>query len=152
MAKLNEITTGMNQSAKAIDENFKKLNDNSLSVLSKGFWYMNAETTIKPSKTLSDCKTGWILQWQPTNDGKTKINSNFYYLHVPKAMIMDEGGGGSASVTAPLFSGVGQILESITKMVYISNTGVTGHSNNSLSTDLDGKGTRHWVMTAIYEY
>jgi hypothetical protein len=152
MATLKEIKIGMKNIVKAINENFNKLNDNTLNVLVKGFWYMNKDTTINISKPIMDCKTGWILQFHPTNDGKTKINSNLYFLHVPKAMIMAEGGNGEASVTAELVSGVGTPTETITKMLYIGKTAITGHANNSLATDTDGKGTKHWVMTAVYEY
>lgn len=157
MANLKEIKTGMTETAKFINENFEKLNDNALNVLSKGFWYMNGQTTIKPSKTIMDCKTGWLLQWEATTDGATKAGASYHYYHVPKAVVMAEGAGsGGGSVPIPLFAvtggQIGSDVNSILKTVYVSNTGITGHSNNSLEKDANGKGTRHWVMTAVYEY
>src|SRR5699024_7628780 len=44
-----------------------------------GTVYLMDIHTIRPTKKLSDCTTGWVLQWQRYESGEGKLNNNFQH-------------------------------------------------------------------------
>src|SRR5690625_6590261 len=58
-----------------------------------GAVYLLNSHTVTPSKTLSECMTGWILRWQAYNVGEGVEQSNFQYTHIPKVTLQAGGRG-----------------------------------------------------------
>ena len=104
-----------------------------------GLVYPTAADTIKPTKKLTDCENGWILQFQRYVKGDGKANNNFQFYYVPKAVVPRYEGYGYRLNLARGYS-------TIQKYVYISDDKIVGHDSNN--TD-----NRHeLVMTEVYEW
>src|SRR5699024_11124008 len=65
-----------------------------------GTVYLMDIHTIRPTKKLSDCTTGWVLQWQRYESGEGKLNNNFQHTFIPKqTLINGEGQGHRTTVS-----------------------------------------------------
>src|SRR5690606_5082741 len=104
-----------------------------------GAVYLRDDHMIYPSKPLSECTTGWILQWQGYDPGVGIQNHTYQYTHIPKTSLFNTGRGhrvllirGSATY--------------VNKYFYVYDTYITGVPEN-------GQGdNRNLVLSAIYEY
>lgn len=101
---------------------------------------MNETQTIRPSKALSACKTGWLLVFQNFENGNA-TGSEYNYYHVPKHHIIKASGKG---IVIPIVSYNG--AKTGVKYLYINDKEIKGYANN-------GKSPNNFkVMTDVYEY
>ncbi|MDT2614712.1 hypothetical protein [Enterococcus dongliensis] len=91
-----------------------------------GGWHMSASQTVTPARPLSSCLTGWLLEFRGYTSN-TGVDTDFSYIFVPKSHAVNHSGKAmSPSVT--VYGGA------ITrKILYVTNTTITGHSNNAVS-------------------
>lgn len=95
-----------------------------------GAYHMNANQTVTLSSGISSQTNGIILIWSYYDNANVVVkNQDFNLVFVPKAFVS-------------LYSGCGIWCTSahcaISKYVYISNTTITGNSNNTLTTAING--------------
>lgn len=102
--------------------------------------YLNAGQTVIPSKKITDCANGWILQWQTHEPGVGRVNTNFEYTHVPKTHVQFNAG----RYIRVLLGTVGG--SAFTKVVYVHNDRLDGHAVNVEA------GANNRSLTAVYEY
>lgn len=96
-------------------------------ILWDGSMYPNATQTVRPTKKLSDCMTGWMLRWQnyTPGSGGGLSNSQFQYTFVPKSQLQI-GEGYGVRVVLQHSGGASK-----TKYIYIDDDSMTGHSTNA---------------------
>ncbi|QBO36984.1 hypothetical protein EQG49_11255 [Periweissella cryptocerci] len=103
---------------------------------------MDATKTITPSKSISNCRNGWILHWQGY-DGTNLKNSDHHYQYVPKTHVLKYSGQGiqfdyMAGINATTFG---------MKYCYFSDTTITGNDGNASSA------ANKWLVLAeVIEY
>lgn len=97
--------------------------DRNYEPLWEGAAYMNDNQTVKPSKTLLQCPTGWVLQWSAYENGAAQ-NHSYSYVFVHKAHMKVASGQGT------YFTMGRNQTTRITKYMYVSNGTITGHANN----------------------
>lgn len=114
--KLNNGTT-LEQWKKQIDDLFNDVEDSDFNEVWSGTNVMGGSDTITITKPLSDCKTGWILTFKPSNSSQ-----NYNYCYVPKAQPTGRG-------VKFVVGGAGGVVFS--KYVVIDNASITGHSANT---------------------
>jgi len=107
-------------------EKLQQIN-NAGKVLWQGGTWMIASQSITPSTPLSDCLNGWILLWSRYTGGAPS-DAQFVASLVPKYYTQMYSGKG---MNFPLstFS----TNKTVTKMLYITNTTITGHETNGVS-------------------
>lgn len=89
---------------------------------------MNATDVISPSIPLSECLNGWILEFRGYNpSGGGAQDSDYQYIHLPKHMVTYHSG----KVFSPAMTGHGGTT--IRKILYVTDTKITGHANNAIS-------------------
>lgn len=93
----------------------------------EGAKYMTAGHTITLSEAVSAQPSGIVLTFCKYSDGEAQDN-NFNHFFVPKTFVDNNAGYGSAFTMMDI--NFGQICH---KYLYISNTAITGHANNSAS-------------------
>ena len=104
-----------------------------------GAVYLRDDHMIYPLKPLSECTTGWILQWQAYDPGVGIANSNYQYTHIPKTSLKNAGRGHRALL-------IRGSATYVNKYFYIYDTYITGVPEN-------GQGdNRNLVLSAVYEY
>lgn len=112
-----------------------------------GGWYMNENQTVKPSKKLSECKTGWILVWSDYDKDAAKINDyDINYTHIPKYTA-------DKFNSKLVFCGIVnyQSPTSVTttaKKLFFYDDKIVGHSDN----DEAATGASDVVLRAVVEY
>lgn len=112
----------------------------------EGVMYLNENQTVKPSKPLNECKTGWILAWSRFVPGDGENNTFWHFVHVPKKFGTITSGG----MVHPLYQNPnGTALAGavpIFKYIYCTNTQITGNAFN-------GEGDRRYaVLRFVFEY
>src|SRR5699024_466301 len=94
---------------------------------------------IKPSKKLSECANGWILQWQTYVVGEGAKKSNLQFTFIPKITLkIGEGIGHKSTLSRRDYF--------ITKYYYISDNMITGYKDNNTGVNND------LVLTAVFEW
>lgn len=89
---------------------------------------MNDTDVIRPSIPLSECLNGWILEFRGYNpSGGGAQDSDYQYIHLPKHMVTYHSG----KVFSPAMTGHGGTT--IRKILYVTDTKITGHANNAIS-------------------
>ncbi|WP_204123112.1 phage tail protein [Lacticaseibacillus mingshuiensis] len=91
-----------------------------------GMWMLDGQS-ITPSKPLSECHNGWKLLWSRYTNGATS-DAQFATSQVPK-YFADMYSGKSMDFSLSTFS----TNKTVTKMLYITNTTLTGHATNGVS-------------------
>lgn len=91
-----------------------------------GGWTFDAGKTITLSKKISDMPNGLLTLWSTRNSGGTVHNWHWVYGYVPKQHL-NVGG----AMVLPLAGGMNT---PVTKMVYITDTTISGHDSNNDST------------------
>ena len=91
-----------------------------------GGWLMNDAQQVTPSKALSDCQNGWVMIWGDYDTSTSTLNDYnyvFHYIHKNSYLasknslwICSTDGGDNLDVT---------------KKLYITNTYIKGHADNS---------------------
>lgn len=97
----------------------------------KGVVYPTEEQTVKPTKKLSECKTGWILVWSDYDFGVGANDFHWAFSYIPKKLAgIDKGGG----AFFPIISGMDASTVSVSgKALYINDADITGHADNNSS-------------------
>src|SRR5690606_25398833 len=110
-----------------------------LEPLWEGVYYLTDTQTVYPMLPLTQCRTGWILQWQGYDPGVGIQNHTYQYTHIPKASLKNAGRGHRVL----LIRGTATYVN---KYFYVYDTYITGVAEN-------GQGdNRNLVLAAIYEY
>lgn len=112
-----------------------------------GSYFLNDSQTVTLSEAISAQPNGIVLVWSYYSDGASE-NSNFSTYFIPKHFVSLHGGRGisifisnsSASIVA-------------TKYVYVSDTQLTGHSNNNAAAASKSSGVtispRYFVLRYV---
>ncbi|WP_375180112.1 hypothetical protein [Enterococcus rotai] len=87
--------------------------------LAEGVWSLNSSQTVTPSKTLSDCRVGWVLIFDTYVGGKPQ-NTDYTLVIVPKVF------SGLMAIQATSSSG-----KPAYKHVRITNNQIIGQDNNN---------------------
>ena len=91
-----------------------------------GGWYMAENQTVTPSKTLSACQNGWVMVWcdyDPATGVGNDYNYVFHYIHKNSYL-----SGKNSLWTCATDGGDNK---DFTKLLYITDTNIKGHSGNS---------------------
>lgn len=95
------------------------------SILWQGASYLNAATTIYPSKKILDCTQGWILVWSDYDPGVGANNWDFVFTYIPKEFVPLHAG--QATMHSVPINTAG---ETVSKILYVYNDRIQGHANN----------------------
>lgn len=133
-ANLNDITQKMQ--AKVTDK-----------ALWSGTWYGGKGQITTPSKPLSSCVNGWILQWEVFTNTSVANGTGFQFTYIPKQFALYHSGKG---VVCPLKAYNGTNAQ--VKYLYIDDKKLLGHENNAPDSATAGTGNKMYVLTKIYEY
>lgn len=101
--------------------------------------FMTGDQTITPSKKLSECLNGWVIEWQGFRSGNP-TNGDYTYTMIPKI----HGTLHSGAVMSVLVVGEGGGI--FRKILYVRDNNFSGHSNNGSSP------ANTAVLTAVYSY
>lgn len=107
-------------------EMLEQMNNSGKVLWQGGMWMANGQS-ITPPVSLDDCFNGWILLWSRYTNGATS-DAQFVASLVPKYYAQMYSGKG---MNFPLstFS----TNKTVTKMLYITNTTISGHATNGVS-------------------
>ena len=100
--------------------------DQGRQTLWNGGWYMAENQTVTPSKTLSACQNGWVMVWcdyDPSTGTGNDYNYVFHYIHKNSYL-----SGKNSLWTCATDGGDNK---DFTKLLYITDTNIKGHSGNS---------------------
>lgn len=107
-----------------------------------GAAYMTGTQTITPSKSLANCRNGWMLAWSDYTNGVAN-NYDWVFTPIPKSAISAGVNGMHAMVAnsnaanAPMLS----------KYIYVgTGTSIVGQNNNN------GAGLDNIVLRKVYEW
>lgn len=119
------------------------LNDNvifrdvqGLEELWAGAWVINDSQTVTPKRAITDCPNGWIMVWSRYDSG-APLNSFWNFVYVPKRFGSLSAGGMVHSLGADPTSGTGVVsrIQPVFKYIYITNTTISGHAQNGVSSN-----------------
>ena len=118
-------------------------------LLWSGAKYMHDTQTITPSKPLSSCRNGWMLEWSDY-DKSTGTANNYNIVHTPiyKRNVVGNWNGNAMMFAIPTFiasDGTGIIIAN--KQLLVFNDKLTGHAIND-----DGNANTDVVLRAVYEF
>lgn len=126
---INSRTNGLVVEGGELKLNEKTLANTNTNVLwdgGEGGWTFDAGKTITLSKKISDMPNGLLTLWSTRNSGGTVHNWHWVYGYVPKQHLNIGG-----AMVLPLAGGMNT---PVTKMVYITDTTISGHDSNNDST------------------
>lgn len=107
-----------------------------------GVAYMTANQTITPSKSLEDCRNGWMLAWSDYTNGVAN-NYDWVFTPVPKSAI-SAGVNGMHAIVANSNAANAPMLS---KYIYVgTGTTIVGQANNNLA------GLDNVVLRKVYEW
>lgn len=112
-----------------------------------GSWYGGAGQTTTPSKPLSKCSNGWILQWEVYSETGNPSGTAFQFSYVPKQFVKYHSGKGMVFPVCAYNGSNPQV-----KYLYIDDVKLSGNVNNSPDKDTTGNGNKMYVLTKVYEY
>lgn len=121
-------------------------------VLWSGNVYMRDIHTVTPSKTLSECRTGWMLLWSDYDADTSTVNdADFCTTMIPKFNPSGNAWDGKLFLCdIPRFYGSDtsdvSTEKRIMKMLYVHNDKLVGHVANNKDTRTDV------VLRAVYEF
>jgi len=101
-------------------------------ILWSGSWYMTADHKATLSETVSEQLSGIVLVFSRIVDGVVQ-DTNFHQFFISKALITEKNGYGHTFILS-----ANKFLTIATKYLYISNTHITGHADNSASGTANG--------------
>lgn len=119
------------------------------SCLWSGAKFMTADHSITPSKPLSQCQHGWILEWCDY-DTSTSTANDFNYVQTPiyKRNINGAWIGQNTMVCVPSYIGDdGSGATFALKQLRIYDTKIEGHAANGLN-----NANKDVVLRAVYEF
>lgn len=107
-----------------------------------GATYMGANQTANPSKSLANCRNGWMLVWSDYTNGVAN-NYDWVFTPIPKTAI-SAGVNGMHAVVANSNAPNAPMLS---KYIYIgTGTSIVGQANNTLA------GLDNIVLRKVYEW
>lgn len=132
---------------------WKCLVDGNPDALWIGSLYMNASHTVTPSKKLSECRTGWILQWSDYDASDSTTNDS----DIVTTVIYKKGPSGANwsgqgnYFDIPRYIGSDSATDTseekrIIKRLYVHDNKLVGHACNILGDRTDV------VLRAVYEF
>lgn len=101
-------------------------------ILWTGGYYMTETHKIALSETVSAQPSGIVLVFSRYNDGAAQ-DTNFHHFFIPKAFITEKSGFGNTFIMA---ANKFQLIA--TKYLYVNNTHITGHADNSATGTANG--------------
>ncbi|QFG05341.1 minor tail protein [Bacillus phage 022DV001] len=107
-----------------------------------GAMYMTASQTVTPTKKLSECPTGWILNWSDYDGNEVANPYDNNYTFIPKyhpRLSNDQG------VYAVLSSGLTQETSLTMKYVYVTDSQIRGNDRNGETVE-----KRDIVLRAVF--
>lgn len=117
------------------------------SILWSGGYYMSGSQTATLSAAVSAQPHGVVLLWSYYVDGAND-NSNFIPFFVPKQFVSSHNGKGIS-----MFMTNGTMSVAASKYVYVSDTKLTGHTNNDDAATAKGCGItstpKQWVLRYV---
>lgn len=115
-----------------------------LKPLWKGEVFPVSSDEIEPSKKLSDCVNGWLLQFQRF-DGEEVKNEAISYEFIPKHFIENGNSGYGMAFNLRRWHTSSYSF----KYIYVYNNKLKGHNNNGS----EGNGVANEIkLTFVYEY
>lgn len=110
-------------------------------LLWQGGWFMSQTQTITPSKPLSECRNGWVLLWSKYYNG-TSQDTDWGETYISKTFQTTASGNLYRTVN------VGFEGKVYSKLLYVTNTQITGHERNSQS----GENGNLAVLRRVHEW
>ena len=110
---------------------------------------MTSSETITPSKPLSKCRNGWIVEWSDyNNDSASAANTNFVQTPIFKRNVNGAWSGKNMMFCVPNYlSDDGATVSNATKQLIVHDTKLVGHVANDKNTaNLDV------CIRAVYEF
>ena len=110
---------------------------------------MTNTETITPTKPLSECRNGWMLEWSDYNeDSSSAANTNFVQLPIYKRNTLGAWDGKNMIFRIPNYiSDDGTTVGNATKQLIVYNNKLVGHVANDKNTaNLDV------CLRAVYEF
>lgn len=115
-------------------------------ILWSGSYYMLSSQSITLSEAISSQVNGIVLMWSYYVDGSAD-NSNFNTTFIPKQFVSSHNGKGIAA-----FLTNSSMSKVTSKYVYVSNTTITGHANNSLAATVTDSGITVTPKSFVLRY
>src|SRR5699024_8246399 len=107
-----------------------------------GAYWPNERQIISPTKNLSECVNGWVLQWQRYIRGEGLRDETYTYTYIPKIFISEgKEGYGSGFNIKRWWS-----VDFSFKYLYIYNGRIKGHDNNL------EYGSEEMALTGVFEW
>ena len=98
-------------------------------ILWRGAIFMHATQTIDLEESVSSQPSGIVLAWSYWN-GSAAEDSDWHFTFIPKWHALAQGG---ASINCGIWTYGSHFNYVASKLVYVSNTQITGYANNSQS-------------------
>lgn len=126
---------------------WKTIHDIEPVALWTGEYYMIASQTVTPTKSLSECRNGWVLLWSDYNAGEGSTNADINTTVIPKRNVTGAKWTGQ-SMIVPIATGLSSAaaLTMAGKRIYVHDTYLAGHDINNVSPGNDV------VLRAVYEF
>lgn len=126
---------------------WKTIHDIEPVALWTGEYYMIASQTVTPSKSLSECRNGWVLVWSDYNAGEGSTNADINTTVIPKRNVTGAKWTGQ-SMICPIATGLSSaaVITMAGKRIYVHDTYLAGHEVNNVSPGNDV------VLRAVYEF
>ena len=128
---------------------WRYLHDANPAALWTGAKLMASTETITPSKPLSECRNGWMLEWSDyNNDSASQANTNFVQTPIFKRNVNGAWDGKNMMFRVPNYiSDDAATVGNATKQLIVYDTKLVGHvANNQGSANLDV------CLRAVYEF
>lgn len=112
-------------------------------ILWAGALYPKDSQTIRPAKSIHDCRNGWVLEWESYSKGSGVNGRQFDHTHIPKQYVaMNSGKSYSCMLSYNDTYGDSPVF----KYLYIFHDRIVGHVQNE-----EGNNA-YKVLVAVYEY
>lgn len=118
-------------------------------LLWSGVGYMTETQTVTPSKKLSECANGWIVEWSDYDDSSNSAN-NYQFVHTPiyKRNVLGTWNGQSVAFTIGTYvSNDGATIQNSIKHLFVYDNKLVGDSVNNTGTI-----NRDVTIRAVYEF
>ena len=129
--KVSEKTEGVEFALPTYFDRVPIINGGS-KILWTGSWYMTADHKAALSETVSEQLTGIVLVFSRIVDGVVQ-DTNFHQFFISKAFINAKNGYGHTFILS-----ANKFLTIATKYLYVSDTHITGHADNSATGTANG--------------
>lgn len=134
------------KAVEGIDKHYQKKSEEK--ELWSGLWYGGASGNgVEPTKRLSDCANGWILQWQEMSAQGTANGTTYQFFALPKQHALNPGLRGTVNYLNNYNNTNPQV-----KYLYVNDATIKGNDLNAPDGTATGKGNKAFVLTKIYEY